>query len=41
MKTDCNIKIKNFEDKIPNLATTTVLNAKICVLKVKYVVLLA
>ena len=38
-----NYKIKNIEDKIPditNLATETTLNAKINVLKVKYLVLL-
>ena len=28
-KTDYNTKIKDIEDKIPNLATTTCLNAKI------------
>ena len=38
-----NDKIKNIEDKIPditNVATETTLNAKINVLKVKYLVLL-
>ena len=38
-----NYKVKNIEDKIPditNLATETTLNAKINVLKVKYLVLL-